>query len=157
MSTLIKESQRSYFTNYLQSNLNDLKNTRKGIKNLISLQELPNVAQSNFFDYGRSLTEPQEIANAFNTHFVNVVTDIQSTIRYSKNNFHNFLPQINISSFFLNPTDEIEVKNIILSLNPSKDIGLNSIPTKTLKLLINDISFQLTEPFKLSSPRGVSH
>ena len=57
LSTLIKESPRSYFTNYFQSTLNDLKNTRKGIKNLISLQELPNAAQSNIFDYGRSLTE----------------------------------------------------------------------------------------------------
>ena len=64
-----------------------LKEYMKGIKNLISLKELPNVAPSNIFDNGRSLTEPQEIANAFNKYFVNVATDIQSSIRYSKNNF----------------------------------------------------------------------
>ena len=110
MSTLIKESQRSYFTSYFQSNLNDLKNTRKGIKNLISLQELPNVAQSNIFDYDRSLTESQEIANAFNTHFVNVATDIQSSIRYSKNSFHNFLPPININSFSSTPLMKLKSK-----------------------------------------------
>ena len=78
------------------------------------------VAPSNIFDNGRSLTEPQEIAIAFEKYFVNVATDIQSSIRYSKNNFHGFLPPININSFFLKPTDEIDVKNIILSLNPSK-------------------------------------
>ena len=110
MSTLIKESQRSYFTNYFQGNLNDLKNTRKGIKNLISLQKLPNVAQSNIFDYGRSLIESQEIANAFNTHFVNVATDIQSSIRYSKNNFHNFLPPIKINSFSSTPLMKLKSK-----------------------------------------------
>ena len=126
LSTLMKESKKSYFTNYFQNNLNDLKSTWKGIKNLISLKELPNVAPSNIFDNGRSLTEPQEIANAFNKYFVNVATDIQSSIRYSKNNFHDFLHPININSFFLNPTDEIEVKNIILSLNPSRAIGPNS-------------------------------
>ena len=32
--------------------------------------------------------------------------------------------------FFLNPTEEIKVKNIILSLNLSKATGPNSIPTK---------------------------
>ena len=151
----MKESKKSYFTNYFQNNLNDLKSTWKGIKNLISLKELPNVAPSNIFDNGRSLTEPQEIANAFNKYFVNVATDIQSSIRYSKNNFHDFLHPININSFFLNPTDEIEVKNIILSLNPSKAIGPNSIPTKILKLLINDVSSQSTELFNLSFSRGV--
>ena len=41
-----------------------------------------------------------------------------------------------------------------MSLNPSKAIGPNSIPTKTLKLLIN-VSSQLTKFFNLSSSRGV--
>ena len=42
-----------------------------------------------------------------------------------------------------------------MSLNPSKAIGPNSIPTKILKLLINDVSSQLTKFFNLSSSRGV--
>ena len=88
----MKESKKSYFTNYFQNSLNDLKSTWKGIKNLIPLKELHIVAPSNIFDNGRSLTEPQEIANAFNKYFVNAAADIQSTIRCSKNNFHDFLP-----------------------------------------------------------------
>ena len=127
-----------------------MKSTWTGIKNLISLKELPDVALYNIFDSDRSLTEPQVIPNAFNKYFVTVATNIQSSIRYSKSNFHDFLPPININSFFLNPTDETEVKNIILSLNPSKAIGANSIPTKTLKVLINDVSYQLTRVFLIS-------
>ena len=73
-----------------------LKEYMKGIKNLISLKELPNVAPSNIFDNGRSLTEPQEIANAFNKYFVNVATDSKSSIRYSKTIFYDFLPPISI-------------------------------------------------------------
>ena len=136
MPTLTKESKKYYSTNYFQNNLNNLKSTWKGIKNLISLKALPNAALSNIFDNGRILTEPQEIANDFNKYFVNVVTDIQSSIRYSKNKFHDVLPPININYFFLNSADEIEVENIILSLNPSNAISPNSIPTKILKLLI---------------------
>ena len=136
MPTLTKESKKYYFTNYFQNNLNNLKSTWKGIKNLISLKALPNAAPSNIFDNGRILTEPQEIANDFNKYFVKVVTDIQSSIRYSKNKFHDFLPPININYFFLNSADEIEVENIISSLNPSNAISPNSIPTKILELLI---------------------
>ena len=57
----MKESEKSYCTNYFQSNLNDLKSTWKGIKNLISLKELPNVAPSKIFATGRSLIAPQEM------------------------------------------------------------------------------------------------
>ena len=53
-----------------------------------------------------------------------------------------FSPTININSFYLNPSDELEFKNIILSLNPSKAINPISIPIKILKLLINDLSSQ---------------
>ena len=82
--------------------------------------------------------------NAFKKYFVTVANDIQSSIRYSKKIFFKiFSLQININSYFLNHTDEI-IKNTILSLNPSKPIGPNSIPTKILKLLMNDISSQLT-------------
>ena len=74
----------------MQNNLNDWKNTWKGIKNLISLKVLPNVAPS-------TLTGQQD--------FDNVATDTQSSIRYSKN---NFLLPIN-TYFFLNPINEIKV------------------------------------------------
>ena len=79
--------------------------------------------------------------------------DIQSSIRYSKNHFYDFfLPLSNVNSFFLNPTDEIEAKNM-LSLNPSKAIAPNNILAKILKLLINVLS-KLTELFHLSFSRG---
>ena len=95
----------------------------------------------------RCLTELQGTANTFNKYFVNVATDIQSSIRYSKNNFHDFLSPNKTNSFFLKPTDEIELKKMILSLNPSKAIGSNSILIKILRFLINDVSCQSTELF----------
>ena len=78
----MRESRKSYFTNYFQNNLNDFKNRWRGIKNLFSLKKLSDVAPSNIFDNGRSLTEPQEVANTFNKYFVNITTDFQSSISY---------------------------------------------------------------------------
>ena len=68
LSTLMKESKGSYFTNYFQNNPNDWKSTWKDIKNLISQKKLPYVAPSNIFDNDRSLTEPELIATAFNKY-----------------------------------------------------------------------------------------
>ena len=61
----MEESKKSYFTNYFQNNLIDLKSVWKGIKNLIFLKELPHVAPSNIFDNSRSLIEPQGISRCF--------------------------------------------------------------------------------------------
>ena len=50
LPTLMKESKKSCFINYFQNNLNDFKSTWKGIKNLISLKELPSIARSIIFE-----------------------------------------------------------------------------------------------------------
>ena len=62
--------------------------------------------QSNIFNSGQNLTESQEIVSAFNKYLLNVATDVQWSISFSKNIFHYFLLPINVNSFFLNPTDE---------------------------------------------------
>ena len=130
-----------------KKNLNVLKSTWKGITNIISLKELPNVQCLTKFNWATRDCFAQLKAIAFNKYFVNVATDIQSSIRYSKNNFHDFLSPNKTNSFFLKPTDEIELKKMILSLNPSKAIGSNSILIKILRFLINDVSCQSTELF----------
>ena len=50
----------------------------------------------------------------------------------------------------MKPLDKIELQYIILSLNSLKAVGPNSIPTKVLTLISNDISNQLSELFNLS-------
>ena len=67
------------------------------------------------------------------------MTGVQSSIKHSRNKFFDLLLQIDINFFFINPTNKTEIKNIILSIDPLKSISLNSIPTKILKLLSNDI------------------
>ena len=104
-----------------------------------------------------SSTNPKCIADAFSNYFSNMATSIKSSIKYSRNKFFDFLPQIDINSFFINPTDKTETKNIILSLYSLKSIGPNSIPTKILKLLSNDISTQLAKLFNSSFLKVLSH
>ena len=74
-------------------------------------------------------------------------------ILYFKRDFFvetNFLPDININSFFVKPIDKTDIQSITLSLNPLKAVGPNSIPTKILKLLTNNISSHLPELFNFS-------
>ena len=59
------------------------------------------------------------------------------------------------NSFFLSPTDKDEIAFIISSLDSTKSVGPNSIPTKILKLLKNDSSCQIVDIFNMSLTSGV--
>ena len=60
-----------------------------------------------------------------------------------------------IISFLVSPTDKTEIENVISSLDFDKSVGPNSIPTKVLKFLKNDMSSQLSEIFIISFFSGV--
>ena len=59
------------------------------------------------------------------------------------------------NSFFLSPTDKDEIALIKSSLDSTKSVGPNSIPTKILKLLKNDNSCQIVDIFNMSLTSGV--
>ena len=155
LATLLKKIKHTYFSPFFQNHINDLKSTWKGIKRIISLKDSSSTVPSTIIEDNISLTNPKDIADALNNYFSSVATGIQSSIKHSRNEFFDFLPQIDIKSFFINPTDKTEIKNIILSLGPLKSIGPNSISTKILKLLSNDISTQFAELFNFSFSEDV--
>ena len=112
--------------------------------------------KSTIIEDNISLTNSKDIIDAFNNYFFNVATCIESSIKYSRNKlFFDLLLQIDKNSFSTNPTDTTEIKNIILSLDHLKSIDPNSISTKILKLLRNDISTQFAELFNHSFSEGV--
>ena len=59
------------------------------------------------------------------------------------------------NSFFLSPTNKNEISSIISSLHPNKSVGPNSIPTKILKLLKDEISSHLSDIYNISFSMGM--
>ena len=80
--------------------MKDLKNIWKGIKN-ISRKSLNCASPNTIIDNNTILTNSDAIANTFNKHFFTIALDIQSSIRYLKQQFLDFVPRIIINSFFL--------------------------------------------------------
>ena len=61
------------------------------------------------------ITNPPDIGNAFNNHFAKVAVDIQSSIRFSKKKYYNYLLLLNIESDSTpNRTPNIEPQLIVL-------------------------------------------
>ena len=129
----------NFYNHYFKTNLSNIKNTWKGIKPILNINNthsnIPKILVSN----DTKNAEPIEIANIFNNFFKSIATKTKESIKCSQKHFSNFLKNRSDDSFFLSPIDKYEIINIISSRDPSKSTGPNSIPTKILKLLKNDI------------------
>ena len=79
----------------------------------------------------------------------------KESIKYPHKHFSNFLKNRSYDSFFPSTADKYEIINIISSLDWNKSTGPNSMPTKILKLLKNNISIQFSDIFNVSFSTGV--
>ena len=104
---------------------------------------------------GATVTDPLRIANIFNDYFRSIAEKTKANIKFSNKSFQDFLHHPNEESLFITPTDAHEVNLIMSSLNSDKSTGLNSLPSKILKLLKNEISTHLADIFNLSFSSGV--
>ena len=95
------------------------------------------------------------IANIFNYYFSSITEKIKANIKFSNKSFQDFLHHPNEELLFIAPTDAHEVNLTISLLNSDKSTGPNSLPTKILKLLKNEISTHLADIFNLSFSSGV--
>ena len=114
----------------------------RGINKMISSNNSNHIFPTAIKVNKETITNPSDIANAFNNIFAKVAIDIQSSIRFP-NKRYDYLPPLNIEQFFITSTDSTQVSNFISSLNQDKSDCPNSIPIKILKLLNKDISNQL--------------
>ena len=156
LSNLMKKSKQAYYEKYFERNWNNIKNTWRGIKSLISLKPVgSSVPTVLSLDNGDIITNSYDIANTFNNYFASIVETTKKSIKYSHKQFSDYLSNKSCSAIFLQPTDKEEIANIVSFLNSNKASGANSIPYRILLLLKNEISKQLADLFNLSFMTGV--
>ena len=86
------------------------------------------------------------MANIFNDYFSTIAEKTKAKTKFSNKLFYEFFQHASENSLFLKPTSSDE---IISSLNESKSVGPNSLPTKILKQLKNNILLQMTNIINL--------
>ena len=73
LSTFMKKSKQAYYDKYFERNWNNIKNTWKGIKSLISLKSVASSVPTVLsLDNGDTITNPYDIANTFNNYFASI-------------------------------------------------------------------------------------
>ena len=117
LSTLMKKSKQAYYDKYFERNWNNIKNTWKGIKSLISLKTIAsNVPTVLSLDNGDTITNPYDIANTFNNYFASIAETTKRSIKYSHKHFSDYLSNESSSTIFLHPADlEISARHGTMS------------------------------------------
>ena len=150
LPTIFKQSKTNYYNNYFAANWNSIENTWKDIKSIPNIKNTSaDIPQTLTVD-GTTIPNPLEISNIFNNYFSSIVSETKFNISLSHKHFSDFLKNRSNISFFVSPKDKTEIENFISSFDSNKLVGHNSIPTKILKLLKNDISSQLKYLISLS-------
>ena len=69
----MKKSKQTHYDKYFETNWNNIKNTWKGVKSIISLKsEASNAPILLSLDNGDTITNRYDIANTFNNYFASL-------------------------------------------------------------------------------------
>ena len=138
---------------YFESNWNNIRNTWKGIKTIISIKNIATTIPHSTEFNNRTIIDPTAMSSVFNNYFTSIAEKTKSNIKFSPKPYTDYLSNTNPNTFFLT-TDKNGISFIISSLDSHKSSGPNSIPVKILILLKNDISQQLSDIFNMSFLTG---
>ena len=152
---LIKNSKRNYYTNYFKRNANDSKHIWNGIKKIVNFKQSSNRNISKILKENNELTNPKDIADAFNDYFASVGSDLASKIDIVDQSPMSYLKTPLSNSFFMIPITSEEVEAEISQLNSGKATGPFSIPIKILKLISSIVSQPLSMIFNASFTTGL--
>ena len=102
----MKKSKQAYYNKYFERNWNNIKNTWKEIKSLISLKNLASSVPTILsLDNGDTITNPYDIVNTFNNYFASIAETTTRNIKYSRKHFSDYLSNESSSTIFLQRTD----------------------------------------------------
>ena len=84
----MKKSKQACYDKYFERNWNNIKNTWKGIKCLISLKTVAShIPPVLSLDNGDTIINPYDIANIFSNYFASMAETTKKSIKYSHKYF----------------------------------------------------------------------
>ena len=139
MSSLLKIEEKRFYQYQITNNKNNLKKVWAIIKNVINKNKSKKKSDQ-FILNNKKITDPNEIANGFNDYFVNIGPTLASKIKSEGLSHRSFLHNDLYESFFLEPTNEVEIVNIINHLKEGAP-GRDEIVSRNLKCISDSIAY----------------
>ena len=155
MNHLLKVSKRKYYNEYFLVNVNDSKRIWNGIKQIVHFKPETSKKIIKIVKNNIEVNDPETIADAFNTYFANVGTNLAKEIPKVQKNPLDYIKSPLLNSFYIFPTTATEIETEISSLKDGKACGSYSIPVPVLKILSAVIGNPLEILFNASFSTGI--
>lgn len=141
----IRLKKKAYYQAYFLKHSQNARKMWAGVNEIIHTKPTnkysPNCIEHIVNDEKVTVTDPKKMADAFNTHYVNIADKILEKRKYTGcKNFTSYLKNTNPHTFMAQPTTPNEIEDIIKSFDTSTSAGPNSIPNKIIKLISSSIS-----------------
>ena len=153
LSSLLKIEEKRFYQYQITNNKNNLKKVSAIIKNIINKNKSKKKSDQ-FILNNTKVTNPNEIVNGFNDYFVNIGPTLASKIKSEGLSHRSFLHNDLYESFFLDPTNEVEIMNIMSHLKEGAP-GRDEIVARNLKCISDSIAYPLAWVVNLSFQQGV--
>ena len=137
----IREAKVHYYEGIFKKYKNDIKKTWKTIRGILNLTARKKNKLEEILLNGKSVKEPEQIANELNNFFANIGPNLSSKIdTTNKKDYTKYLNKKIFTTLNFELVDEKEVSKIIKSLK-TKNYGASGVPFST--------------EIKISFPQGV--
>ena len=143
---LKKISKQKYYGDKLFEYKTDLKKTWQIFTTIIR-RKVDKTSISDMFSVNNeNIRDPKIIADKFCEYFCDIGPKFAAKIQKPKKPYHHHMIKLTQSyqSFFMMPTDPIEISNILQSMKPKNSSGHDKINTKLLKALKPAVSSPLS-------------
>ena len=154
-NSLKRKAKVTYYQEKIEQYYNDSRQLWKTLNVLIGKQSDKSSLPDAFDLDGNLISDPKQISNEFCSYFSTVGSKLASKIPNSNKNPETYLTGNYLNSFYMSPTDEDEVKQIIFSLKSKKSCGKDGISNIFLKSISEHILKPLTKIINKSIESGI--
>ena len=161
LTIILRQAKKDYYNKKLLENKNDIKSTWKIINKIIQNNTLNNTKSTPTYfinDNDMTITNPKDIADEFNSYFVNTGPNLAKSIKTHDDgqDESNVKGGGNIlQSMFIGEVNENEIRSIIAKLKNKTSTDSDGIDMYIVKETVNCIIKPLEYIFNLSFRSGI--
>jgi hypothetical protein len=153
---MINAAKKSYYQNCFYRFKGDIKKTWCTINDIINNKKRKDNFQEYFELNGNKITNKKEIADQFNTFFVNLGPNLAEQINYPPGrSYKDYLNDPATQKFEFRTVSSETVIKVINSLKPKSSQSLDRISNKLLKYIKDEIAGPLTNIINQSIQQGI--
>ena len=153
---IIKQAKIQYWNSKFEYSKQNMKQTWNNINDILNKSKNKCDFPEKFYFENKEISDHHEIANRFNTHYVNMGSTLANQIPPFHGSALDYLTvNNNPNSFYFEPSTPFEVSTVINSLKPKTSCGHDNISTKLIKLTSSAISIPISHIANISMQQGI--